>query len=136
MTTCSACEQLGQVPTPEHLASVAAFAEQAAAVVTVERLEREREIAALREQLATTASDGDQTLTMLLNAQNGALLAEVERLTEHVAALREALLPFVGAYSSGDWCAWCQRLAESCRADCAVRQARAALAAAGGEAKG
>ena len=41
--TCSACEQLGQVPTPEHLASVAAFAEQAAAVKTVERLERERD---------------------------------------------------------------------------------------------
>lgn len=42
-TTCSACEQLGQTPSPEHLASVAAFAEQAAATKTVERLERERD---------------------------------------------------------------------------------------------
>ena len=32
MTTCSACEQLGQTPSPEHLASVAAFAEQVAAL--------------------------------------------------------------------------------------------------------
>mgnify|MGYP006935510601 CR=1 FL=1 len=97
-------------------------------VLLSDNLRKEREIAALREQLATTASDGEQTLTLLLNAQNGALLAEVERLTGQVAALREALalarglldtatpLPEPGSFAAG-----------------VIQQLDAALATAGGE---
>lgn len=59
-------------------------------VLLSDNLRKEREIAALREQLATTASDGDQTLTMLVNAQNEALLAEVERLTQELARAEAA----------------------------------------------
>lgn len=58
-------------------------------VLLADNLRKEREIAALREQLATTASDGDQTLTMLVNAQNGALLTEVEQLTRERDELAE-----------------------------------------------
>ena len=47
---CSACDQLGQTPTPEHLAGVARFEARQQAATKVESLEAEN--ARLRERVA------------------------------------------------------------------------------------
>ena len=58
---CSACDQLGQTPTPEHLAGVARFEARQQAATKVESLEAEN--ARLRERVAaleerTEAAEG------------------------------------------------------------------------------